>query len=262
MKSRVIAGRLLSVLFPFGPCAICGKNSAGGPAPGICRACWKLRETPKEPACPLCGLPLPPVEGQEAHTCGNCLADPPSYEAHVGAYLYKGPVRRMILLYKDGRRYPLAGLLGTALARVVRRRWPGMTFDAVVYVPSPNRRRMRRGFDPAHLIARETARRLSVPCRKHLRIRKSLAEQKSLSRAARRRNVKGAFKTDDSILKDSRLLLVDDVRTTGATLREAARVLKRAGAEVYAATVAIVVERDLDMVRAAKAPATEGEEDG
>lgn len=179
--------------------------------------------------------------------CGPCLTAPPPFEAHVSAYLYEGPVRALVLLYKERGRYPLAALLGTAVARAVRRRWPGETFDCVAWVPSPFTRRMVRGFEPAGLVAQEAARRLGLPALRLLRCRKRPQPQKGLSAAARRRNVRGAFSARWGDLKGLRILLVDDVRTTGATLSEAARVLRRQGARVKAATFASAPPRPLDL---------------
>jgi len=201
-------------------------------------------------------MPLPPVEDQEDHPCGPCLTEPPPFEAHVSAYLYEGPVRALVLLYKERGRYPLAALLGTAVARAVRRRWPGEAFDCVAWVPSPFLRRMARGFEPAGLVAREAARRLGLPARRLLRCRKRPRPQKGLSAAARRRNVRGAFSAGNRNLKGLRILLVDDVRTTGATLSEAARTLRRRGARVKAATFACVPPRRLDLAGGGEVPET------
>lgn len=247
------------MFLPSGPCLLCGGDSRSGPAPGLCRACWRLRRTPSEPACPICGVPLPPVEGQESHPCGECLAAPPAFHSHASAYVYAGPARVLVLLYKDQRRYPLASLLGHAVARRVRRAWPEASWDAVVYVPSTLRRRLARGFEPAGLMAMEAARALGLPCRRWLLPRKAPQAQKGLSRAGRRTNVRAAFTARKETVQGKRLLLVDDVRTTGATLREASRCLARAGAAVHAATFAMVLTRDLDLM-GTPAETMEGEE--
>ena len=188
------------------------------------------------------------MEGQDAHPCGECLADPPPFEACSSAFVYRGPVRSLVLLYKDRRRYPLSRLMGRALARHVRKTWPQAAWDAVVYVPSPWRRRWSRGFESAGLVAREAATLLGLPCHRWLRPRKAPAAQKGLSRARRRENVRAAFTARRREVEGRNLLLVDDVRTTGATLRECARTLSRAGATVHAATFAVVLTRDLDLV--------------
>jgi len=250
----VNAGRLARFaaesLLPSGPCVLCGADSRTGPAPGLCRACWRERRRPQAPACPVCGVPLPPVEGQDAHPCGECLRDPPAFEAHTSAFVYDGPVRTLVLLYKDRRRYPLARLLGRAVARRVRASWPEASWDAVVFVPSPLGRRLVRGFEPAGLVAREAAAMLGIPCRRWLTPRKAPRTQKGLSKAARRLNLRAAFTTRKADAEGKRLLLVDDVRTTGTTLRETSRVLTRAGAVVHAATFAMVLTRHLDLVGA------------
>ncbi len=261
MRGRSAARSFVNAVFPFGPCLLCGEDSRGGPIPGICRACWRARTRPTDPACPCCGAPLPPVDEQEPHVCGACLVDPPAFEAHASAFLYKGPVRTAMLLYKESRRYPLAGPLGSALARTVRGRWPEAEWDALVYVPSPLRRRLARGFEPAGLIARRAAERLGLPCVRALRVRKSVKEQKGLSLPERRKNVRGVFEVDRPAVRGKRVLLVDDVMTTGATLRQVAKVLKRAGAEVHAATVAMVVRRDMDLVGADDVPVMGGVRD-
>lgn len=239
---------VVEFLLPSGPCALCGADSGSGPVPGICRACWKGRRKPPEPLCPVCGFPFPEggTAGGDA-PCGECLRDPPAYEAHRSSYLYEGPARELLLLYKEGRRYPLAGVLGGALARTVRGAWPEVPFHAVVPVPGSLARRMRRGFDPAVLIGRELARRLGVPFEGGLRMRRSTRPQKSLTAVQRRENLRGAFRLRSRGMKRRNILLVDDISTTGATLREASRVLVRAGAAVWAASVAMTPERELDL---------------
>ena len=247
MNAARLARVAAEALLPSGPCILCGADSRTGPAPGVCRSCWRERKKPSEPACPVCGIPLPAVEGQDDHPCGECLRDPPAFVAHASAFVYAGPVRALVLLYKDQRRYPLARLLGRAVARRVRTAWPEAAWDAVVFVPSPLRRRLVRGFEPAGLVARETAKRLGLPCRRWLAPRKSPKAQKGLSKAARKLNMRAAFTARKADVEGKRLLLVDDVRTTGTTLREASLTLTRRGAIVHAATFAMVLTRDLDL---------------
>jgi len=180
-----------------------------------------------------------PIEGP----CGFCLKDPPHFVAHRSVYVYEDPVRTLILLYKDVRRYALANVLGGCVARLVLREWDETSFDGVVPVPGSARRRLLRGFDPADLIARAAARRLGLPFIRGLKLRRNPAPQKGLSAAGRRRNLRGAFVPHRLPRGDLSLLLVDDVFTTGATLRETSRVLAGAGAEVRAASVAVAVRR-------------------
>ncbi len=246
-RSRVCRS-IIELLFPSGPCILCGRDSREGPAPGICRACWRTRKRIEAPRCPICGVPYSGEMKEESPgPCGACLKDPPAFVAHAGVYSYEGPVRRLILLFKDEKRYPLSRPLGRAVAGEVLRRWPGVSFDAVVPVPSPYSRMVRRGFSPAELIARHTAMRLGIPCLGLLRVGKAPSPQKGLSAAERRKNVRGAFTANADKTRDRKLLLVDDVTTTGSTLREAAQALSRAGARVHAATVAMALKRNLDL---------------
>jgi predicted amidophosphoribosyltransferase len=99
-------------------------------------------------------------------------------------------------------------------------------------------------------MARETAKMLGIPCQRWLTPRKTPLPQKGLSKAARKLNVRAAFSASKDDVEGQRLLLVDDVCTTGATLREASRVLARHGATVHAATFAMVLSRHLDLVGA------------
>ena len=250
---------LMKLFLPKGPCLLCSNDSKAGPAAGICRKCWRERRKIEGPKCPCCGTPLPRVDGQAEHLCGACLADPPSFEGHVSVYSYSGPARRIVLLYKDKKRYPLARLMGAAVARAVRKRWPDKRWDVIVPVPSPLRRRLVRGFEPAGLMAKEVASRLNVPLASGLELRRTPAPQKELTVAGRRTNVKGAFVAKPQVARGKSVLLIDDVTTTGATIREAAKALKRVGAEVHAATFAMTLRRDLDLYTAEEARGEKGQ---
>ncbi len=141
---------------------------------------------------------------------------------------YESVLRKLIHVFKfEGVRTlqrPLGALLAQALPRET-------SFDAVVPMPLHWRRRWQRGFNQSELLAREIARRWSVPVRALVRRGRATAPQAGLTSAQRRTNVEGAFEVKDAArLKGMRLLLVDDVLTTGATASACARALKRAGA--------------------------------
>lgn len=237
---------LLAKCFPPGPCGVCGADSKGGPIPGICSSCWTTSQQIEEPVCPVCGVPLPEMEESEAHLCGRCLSDPPRFEAHRSVFAYEGAPRQVVLHYKERGRYPLAGFMAERVAKLVRRNWGSADLEAVTFIPSPLRRRLSRGFAPAEILARETARRLGVPCRRALALRRTPSPQKGLTAAQRKRNLRGVFRAIPKKL-DAGMLLVDDVMTTGATLREGARVLAAAGVKVRAATFAMTLRRPLDL---------------
>lgn len=140
--------------------------------------------------------------------------------------------------------------MGKVVAHSVMRAWPEVDFDGVVPVPSPFLRRMRRGFAPAELIASAAGRSLCLPLLPALSLSKAPRPQKGLSEAQRRKNLRGVFQATKGAVRGKRLLLVDDVITTGTTLRAASAALHRAGAEVYAATFATTLRRDMDLYTA------------
>lgn len=160
----------------------------------------------------------------------------------------------MILLFKDQRRYPLAGILGRALSRTVERAWPDLRFDLVVPVPGSLSRRLKRGFEPAGLVACEAASVLGVSASRCMTLRRDPKPQKGLTAVQRRENLRGVFAIKPKAVDGKRVLLVDDVTTTGTTLREASQAIRRAGATVFAATLAMTPERALDMMDAAGTP--------
>ena len=180
--------------------------------------------------CTRCGLPFEanlPAGGDPL--CGLCRLAPPAFDVARSFGVYEGDLRRLVHLLKyDGMR-PLAKALAAKMASVVPRVG---AVELVVPVPLHRSRRWSREFNQAELLARELSRLAGIPCRPGgLRRVRSTSPQAGLSHRQRRENVRGAFAaTDAACIKGRRVLLVDDVMTTGATLDACARVLKVAGA--------------------------------
>jgi ComF family protein len=151
-------------------------------------------------------------------------------------------LRELIHLLKYGKMKPLAGPLGRLLARALPL---DQAFDAVVGVPLHWRRRFERGFNQAALLAEQIARSRNIPALRPVQRVRATLSQTGLSNAKRRRNVAGAFRARAGRpLEGLRILLVDDVMTTGATGSACASALKRAGAKsVTLLTVARVDRR-------------------
>jgi ComF family protein len=170
--------------------------------------------------------------------CGICQREPPAFDRAWVAGPYEGPLRRAIHLLKYGCMTPLARPLGERLALAAA---PFSGYDAIVPAPLHWRRRWDRGFNQAELLARELSRRVGVPVDRRLLRTRSTAPQAGLSAAERRLNVRGAFRAagEQAGIRGKRLIVVDDVMTTGATLAACTRALKRAGAaEVAVLTLA------------------------
>ncbi|HET6524851.1 ComF family protein [Sphingopyxis sp.] len=211
----------------------------------FCLACWSSLDFLGGPGCTHCSIPLPTAAPGGAVACGACLAEPPPFDGAPAALAY-GPVARTVALrLKYGRRTGHARLMARLMARhlVVA----GET-DAVLLVPVPlHRWRLwSRGFNQAALLADELAQLTGAPRDHHLLLRvKPTASLRGKGRGERERIVAGAF----ALAPDAKaraagkhVVLVDDVHASGATLRAAARVLRRSGAaRVSALTWARVV---------------------
>lgn len=225
---------VLELLFPP-RCQVCGTPD-GFP---LCEGCARQLRRIVPPVCQVCGRPL---RGPEAlvFTCVPCRRPGPI--ARLRAYgIYDGQLREAVHAFKFRKKAALATPLGHLLAEVVREDPVLSSADAIVPVPLHPRREAERGFNQAdelgQVVSRVTGLRL---VRGLVRVRPT-APQFELDEAERRRNVRGAFAVRAGVL-GLRVLLVDDVVTTGSTLRECARALRRAGSpEVLAAVVAMTV---------------------
>ncbi len=176
--------------------------------------------------------------------CGECLRAPPPFARTVALGGYEGNLRKLIHLLKYERMRPLSAPLGRALGKRVAA--AGIAADVVIPAPLHWRRRLSREFNQAALAAREVAAAIDVPCRPSwMRRSKATAPQAGLTDEQRQRNVRGAFRVAaPQKVRGKRVLLVDDVMTTGSTLAACARAIQRAGAESIAAAVLARAHRD------------------
>jgi ComF family protein len=221
LNAAGLAARLGRVLLPPS-CLVCGAPGAG--TRDLCRACTD--ELPwLEAACARCALPLPVA----AAACGECLRTPPPFAGARAALRYAAPVDRLLPHLKFH-----AGLAqGRLLAQLLLQAWPQWPDPVDLLLPLPlHRSRLgQRGYNQALELARPLARAWQRPLAPDaLRRVRATAAQSELDAAQRRRNVRGAFAADAALVAGRRVLLIDDVITTGATLREAAATLLAAGA--------------------------------
>jgi ComF family protein len=232
---RGFAQDLLDLLLPP-VCAGCRRRTRPGAA--LCAACDAAVGRPAPGACARCQDAAARDPGP---WCGRCAALPSPLRACVAATWFAGAGASWVKRFK----YAAPGLAGldpaaeavaAAWIREAASRTPGPPPEGVVPVPLHPARIRERGFQPAPLLAREVARTLGIPAlpRALARIRDT-PSQTGRGRAARRRNVAGCFAAASGAALPARIWLVDDVVTTGATLGEAARALRRAGARDIAA---------------------------
>lgn len=217
--------RVLDALLPL-HCQLCLQRVVGHPA--ICAACYG--ELPwLHTACQVCGVSLPANAGQK---CGACQSSLPNLQKTTVLFEYLSPVDRLIADLKFNQQLGVARLLGQILANRLQQRPEPKRPMAIVPVPLHPRRLANRGFNQSMELARPLARSWGVPILNDVvsRARETRA-QSGLSAKARITNIKGAFSVKQSTLP-SRLLILDDVVTTGATVNELAGTLRHAGVEM------------------------------
>ena len=235
---RLPWGGLMDFLFPRS-CAGCG-GRVEAPAGHLCWNCLAGLPLIQLPYCAVCG---DPVEGRvdERFVCYACAGTPPGFEAARSAARYRGPLRRMLQAFKYHGALWLAPDLVRLLA-ACQATFPDMAAtDAVTYVPLYRTRQRERGYNQAALLAGGLARALGKPLlRNAIQRLRDTGTQTHLTAGARVTNVHLAFGVRRAeAVRGQRLLLVDDVMTTGATVSECARVLKAVGAaRVFGLTVA------------------------
>jgi ComF family protein len=187
--------------------------------------------------CRFCAIPWV-GDPDPDFVCGPCLADPPPVDWTEAWGCYRGSLERVLQAFKFNRHDFFADPFAELVERMIRTRGD-LDFDVIVPVPMHRAKVRRRGYNQAELLARALARRLGIRCETGLLTKtRDLAAQSKLPRAARSGNVRGAFRASPRA-NSARILLVDDVCTTGATIRACATELVRAGAaRVCAAVVA------------------------
>ena len=216
---------VLGRLYPA-TCALCGAPGHAGL--DLCPGC--LRDLPHNlHRCPRCALPLP-SDAPRAALCGPCQRRPPPFDACYAPLRYEDPVPALIGGAKFRSRLELTRLLGQCLARALYEQgaeMPGM----ILPVPLHPRRLRERGYNQALEIARAASRELGVNCDGGCCERVlATAPQAGLQQKERRRNVRGAFRVTRPPAA-AHVAVLDDVVTTGSTVAELARVLRKAGVE-------------------------------
>lgn len=199
-------------------CLLCGQASGDKI---LCPACED--DLPRLPAecCPCCALPTPAGE-----TCGRCLSRPPHYDRTLALFNYGFPADKLIQAFKYAHRLALAPYFGRHLAERAR----DVCADLIIPLPLHPKRLQERGFNQALELARPVAKELRLPIDTKIcqRVRHT-PTQAALPWREREGNIRGAFDCGGD-LSGKRILLVDDVMTTGASLDECARTLKLHGA--------------------------------
>jgi ComF family protein len=219
----------LDLLYPPN-CALCQARIESAAQGRLCDGCRQALVEPAA-ACDRCGAAVT-MGRATPDGCPRCAGQRLHFDATLRVGPYDGPLRTAVLRIKRAHERGLAIALGDALAEACSGRWSALAPDAIVPVPMHWSRWLWRGANSAETLAERLAARYRVPLAGHLLSRnRRTAPQANLSPTRRRANVRGAFRAAaHKDLPGARLLLVDDIMTTGATVNEAARALRRAGA--------------------------------
>jgi ComF family protein len=225
---RRAAHLLLDAVLPP-RCLKCGELV--GDHGALCSTCWGGLRFINEPCCAACGLPFEFDLGPEA-LCGACSAERPRFDRARAALVYDDASRDLVLRFKHADRLEGA----KTLAGWMTRAGAGLVAEADVIVPVPLHRwrLVQRRYNQAAVLANQIGRTQGKRVAPDLLVRRrATPSQGHLGRTARRQNVAGAFalkSASNQVLEGKRVLLVDDVLTTGATAESCARVLLKAGA--------------------------------
>ncbi|HVP37510.1 MAG TPA: ComF family protein [Terriglobales bacterium] len=239
-----IKDSLLDFVFPP-HCLLCDSfissdetNDDSYPRNLVCRSCWDSLTILPHPFCPLCRSLL----DKELRRCPKCPQSLPlSLNRSLG--IFDPYYQTLIHHFKYSRKFSIGKNLGRRLGEILKKEEFAKDFDYIIPVPLHRSRKRERGYDQSRILAGEISKTVSIPLAEKILIRnKKTKDQTHLTVEERERNVRDAFAVrDSSLLWGKRVILVDDVMTTGATLQECAGVLKDAGArEVIGVTLVVV----------------------
>lgn len=229
-------GILLDLLYPK-RCPFCGEVQAYQ-GRQVCETCFKKLKKVTAPYCMKCGKTL---EDEEEEYCRDCTAIPKSYVRGYPVFFYEEPLKSALydFKYKNQREYAVffAECMDLHYGRELKGRKP----EGIVPVPVHPHKRKVRGYNQAQLLAEELSKKIGVPVYKdYLERIVDTSPQKELNDKARLGNLKNAFKLNQNAIKLKKVLLVDDIYTSGATIEACTKVLLSAGTkEVFYTSVAI-----------------------
>jgi ComF family protein len=227
---------VLDVFFPRF-CNYCGDSFRDGLSNILCLSCFNGIEPYQSPSCGHCGVSLPPraFEGVDQPRCEDCGDWPYYLDQTWSLGPYEGPLRLAHHAFKFGGmehlKFPIVQKMLGHLPENF-----GDGIEIIIPVPMSPEKERERGYNPAFLMGTEISNTLGIPVKPILRKIRSTVAQRLLARDERLKNQRGAFQVAGN-KPFSKVLLVDDVFTTGATLEECAKVLKKAGAQWVGAVV-------------------------
>ena len=251
---KPLSAYFFNLIFPD-DCRICEQPLTNITRIPVCPACLALpKPLQAEFFCRACRTPFVDAYPLDEHDlCTVCREGLANFDAAYSFGSYEGTLQQLIHLFK----YAKVETLGQPLSRFLLQALPlEANFDLIIAMPMHWRKRWERGFNQAELLAAPVARRYGLPLANNLRRARYTRSQAGLTESGRRENLRGSFRLHrPERIKGKRILLIDDVFTTGSTLRAAAAILKSAGAAHVAALTLARVDRAISTRTALKSAA-------
>ncbi len=206
--------------------------------PQVCQLCLKKQVRIVPPYCMKCGKT---IEDITEEYCGDCTVLPKSYDRGFPAFAYVGAIKDAIYAFKYKNQRNYSSFFSSCILEQYGQQFRELQLDGLVPVPVHKDKRKQRGYNQAEVLAEDLGRQLQVPVYPAYLLRVvNTSPQKELNDKTRLKNLKSAFKIGENKIKLKKVLLVDDIYTSGATVEACTRVLLEAGAEhVYYTSVAI-----------------------
>ncbi|TFG93389.1 MAG: ComF family protein [Syntrophobacterales bacterium] len=221
------------MLFPE-QCPTCGTALFGG-GDFFCSDCLSTVRFTTPPQCTSCGIPFTTTQGAD-HLCEECILSTPPFSVARSLGLYEGALLDAIHLFKYHGKISVGEDLGRMMAQASYASLAIGDYSLIIPVPLHPKRLRERGFNQSLVLARQVSKRCSIPL-DFLALRRTLhtEAQVRLSGRQRRINVRGAFEvTDRNRVEGKKIVLIDDVYTTGSTVAECSKVLMKSGAKEVA----------------------------
>lgn len=226
--------KLVDLLYPP-TCPFCDRQIMHT---GVCLACKEQLPFIKGYRCMRCSKP---VASQEIEYCMDCAKQKHKYNKGISLLLYDDCVKQSIANYKYHNRRDFAKSYSALMIQEMGEIWKEWNCDIVMPVPVHRKKKRKRGFNQAELIAKAIAEYLKIPCETKLLVRcKNTLPQKEFTPEERRKNLEKAFKIMENVVEYKKVLLIDDIYTTGSTIDACAVALRKSGVqEVYFSTISI-----------------------
>ena len=233
-EAKTMVSGVVDMLFPR-HCSTCHAVLTGGEGDPFCSDCLSTVRFTTPPLCPSCGVPFAPMQGAD-HLCEECVLSRPPFSVARSLGAYEGTLLDAIHLFKYHGKISVGEALGRMMAQAPYHSLTIGDYSVVIPVPLHPKKLRERGFNQSLVLARQVSKQISIPL-DFFALRRTVhtEAQVKLSGHKRRKNVRGAFEVKDpNRIEGQRILLVDDVYTTGSTVRECSKILMKSGAQEVA----------------------------